>query len=97
MAGELGRNGAQRIGAGDDDGVIARRIFFLERQRLEPQHRREQDLETSATQAIGSGLAISLRARDKNGHSSGFQERHLGLNRRLHAVTSQCYRMTDRR
>ena len=72
MAFEFAGDGAQRIGAGDDDGVIAGFVVVMERHRLEPQHRREQDLKTARPQGFGGRLAIRMRPRDENGHASGF-------------------------
>ena len=76
MAFEFAGDGAQRIGAGDDDGVVARFVVVLERHRLEPQHRREQDLKTARPQGFGGRLTIRMRPCDENGHASGFRERH---------------------
>ncbi len=84
----MGRDGAQRIGAGNDDGAIARIGIVLERDRLEPQHRRAQDLKTPVAEGLGSRLIVRMRARDENGHTSELRHDDLGFTGRLHAVTS---------
>ena len=87
---------AQRIGAGDDDGAAARVQIGMERDRLEPQHRRQQHLETPGAKCCGSGLIVGMRAGNENSHASdsglGF-----GNNGRLHFETSQCYREIPKR
>ena len=67
-AGKMRLDAAQRIGAGDDDRAIARIGIVVERDRLEPQHRRQQHLKAPGAQARGGGLVVRMRARDENGH-----------------------------
>ena len=59
---------AQRIGRGDDDSGKVRVEFVGERQRLEPQHRRQHDLEPPLAQRAGGRLIVGMRAGDENGH-----------------------------
>ena len=60
---------AQRIGAGDDDRAVARVQIVMERDRLEPQHRRQQHLKTPAAKCRGRGLIVGMRAGNENGHA----------------------------
>ena len=69
MACELGLDGAQRVGAGNDDRVVLRFVIVTERQRLEAQHRRPQHLKTARLQAFGCYLVVGTRARNQNGHA----------------------------
>ena len=68
LPGRMLLEAAQRIGAGDDDRAIARVRIVLERERLEPQHRRQQHLKTPRAQRRGGGLIVRVRAGDENGH-----------------------------
>jgi hypothetical protein len=85
---ELAGDGAQRIGAGEDDRAIARLFVVMKRHRLELQHRCEQHLEPACPQGLGGRLAIRMRSCDKNGHASAFRERNFGHGGRLHFATS---------
>ena len=51
VAFELMLDAAQRIGAGDDDGAVSRLAVVVQGQRLEPQHRRLQHIESPGAQA----------------------------------------------
>jgi hypothetical protein len=84
----MGCDGAQRIGAGNDDGAVLCIGVILERDRLEPQHRRAQDLKTPVAEGLGSRLIVRVRARDENGHTSDLRQNDAGITRRLHVETS---------
>ena len=84
----MGRDGTQRVGARNNDGAIGCVRIIVERYRLEPQHRRAQDLEPSRAQRVGRHLIIWMRARDENGHISDLRRDDFGNPKRLHAVTS---------
>jgi hypothetical protein len=81
---------AQRIGAGDDDGAVARVLIVLKRDRFEPQHRRQQDLEAFAAQTRSGGLVVRLRAGNQNSHVSNSRQRRFDNNGRLHFATLEC-------
>ena len=84
---------AQRIGAGDDDRAVARAQILVERDRLEPQHRRPQHLKTPGAKRRGRGFIVGMRAGDENGHASNSSELlalDVGINGRLHIATRQC-------
>ncbi len=83
---------AQRVGAGDDDGAVECFHIIVEGDRLEPQHRRLQHLETPGAQAGGGGLVVRLRAGDENSHASASKAHCCYINGRLHFATSHCNR-----
>jgi hypothetical protein len=64
----------------------------MEGDRFEPQHRRQQHLETPRAQCGGGGLIVGLRTGDENSHASNFRHRESCSNGRLAFATSQCYR-----
>ena len=66
MAGEI--DGAQCVGRGDDDGVIAGIEIVAVCDRLEAEHRSEQHLVASFPQSGSGGLIVRMRSRDENGH-----------------------------
>jgi hypothetical protein len=88
---------AQRIGAGDDDRAAARVQVGMERDRLEPQHRRQQHLETFAAKCRGSGLVVRVRAGNEDSHVSASQLQAFCINGRLHFETPQCYARIGKR
>jgi len=88
VAFEVRLDAAQRIGAGDDDGAVARVHIVVEGDRFEPQHRRLQDLIASGAQACGGGLIVGMRAGDENGHASRSRRQGYHINGRLHFETS---------
>ena len=77
---ELGLDAAQRIDAGDDHRAVLRLAVIVERDRLEPQHRRLEHLKSPGAQAGRGGLVAGLRTGDENGHALCFRRREYGSN-----------------